>query len=105
MSISDVCLPLGCLVKLSGNVIGNVVGTVLGVVVGGVLVVVEEVVGGVVGLRRNLGLLLCFVIRSIWPWTSSGGSSMGRLLKGLEVVWFVPFKPIKSEKAWNNKRE
>ena len=65
MSISDVCLPLGCLVKLSGNVIGNVVGTVLGVVVGGGLVVVEEVVGGVVGLRRNLGLLLCFVIRSI----------------------------------------
>ena len=64
MSISDVCLPLGCLVKLSGNVIGNVVGTVLGVV-GGVLVVVEEVVGGVVELRRNLGLLLCFVIRSI----------------------------------------
>ena len=105
MSISDVCLPLGCLVKLSGNVIGNVVGTVLGVVVGGVLVVVEEVVGGVVELRRNLGLLLCFVIRSICPWTSSGGSSMGRLLKGLEVVWFVPFKPIKSEKAWNNKRE
>ena len=104
MSISDVCLPLECLVKLSGNVIGNVVGTVLGVV-GGVLVVVEEVVAGVVELRRNLGLLLCFVIRSIWPWTSSGGSSMGRLLKGLEVVWFVPFKPIKSEKAWNNKRE
>ena len=102
MSISDVCLPLGCLLKLSGNVIGNVVGTVLGVVVGGVLVVVEEVV---VELRRDLGLLLCFVIRSIWPWTSSGGSSMGRLLKGLEVVWFVPFKPIKSEKAWNNKRE
>ena len=58
MSISDVCLPFGCLVKLSGNVIGNVVGTVLGVVVGGVLVVVEEVVGGVVELRRNLGLLL-----------------------------------------------
>ena len=104
MPISDVFLPLGCLLKLSGNVIGNVVGTVLGVV-GGVLVVVEEVVGGVVELRRNLGLLLCFVIRSIWPWTSSGGSSMGRLLKGLEVVWFVPFKPIKSEKAWNNKRE
>ena len=55
MSISDVFLSLGCLLKLSGNVIGNVVGTVLGVVVGGVLVVVEEVV---VELRRNLGLLL-----------------------------------------------